>query len=202
MSDIDLLSQFTALPERIRSRVEGVVGDAHVAVKLRVAKALSDPGQVAAHEVETAGRIGLKSGQVSELTVIAPLVPGGAAKLRRFFGLIGGNLFGAGKVGTLHNMRFVFLNDDTTMLFATAYDGEWDPYIDDFATRIPEMMDYIFGNVVGWPGIHSPEVKGFIEQYQVPASAWFVAHPTLTVADTERLVAQDAAVRTFLEQLN
>ena len=62
-------------------------------------------------------------------------------------------LLGAGVfTGTLHNMRCVFLDNDTKLLFATAYDGEWDPYIDDFATKIPDMMDYLFSNVEGWPG--------------------------------------------------
>ena len=35
-------------------------------------------------------------------------------------------------------MRFVFLDNDTKLLFATAYDGEWDAYIDDFVTKIPD----------------------------------------------------------------
>ncbi len=39
----------------------------------------------------------------------------------------------------VHDMRFVFLDNDTKMLFATAYDGEWDAYIDDFATKIPDF---------------------------------------------------------------
>lgn len=99
-------------------------------------------------------------------------------------------------------MRFVFLDNDTKMLFATAYDGEWDPYIDDFATRIPEMMDFIFGNVEGWPGIASPDVKEFILGFQLPASAWYVAHPEMTVAEADRLTRQDKALHTFLEQLN
>jgi hypothetical protein len=29
------------------------------------------------------------------------------------------------------------------MLFATAYDGDWDAYIDDFATKIPDFLDII-----------------------------------------------------------
>ena len=28
-------------------------------------------------------------------------------------------------------------------LFATAYDGNWDAYIDDFATKIPDFLDII-----------------------------------------------------------
>ena len=57
--------------------------------------------------------------------------------------MLGGNLDGADKVGTVHDMRFVFLDNDTRMLFATAFDGEWDPYIDDFVTKIPDYLDII-----------------------------------------------------------
>ena len=62
-------------------------------------------------------------------------------------------------VGTLHDMRFVFLDNDTKLLFATAYDGDWDAYIDDFVTKIPNSMDLLFCNLEGWPGIHSPSAK-------------------------------------------
>ena len=29
-----------------------------------------------------------------------------------------------------------FFDDDTRILFATTYDGDWDTYINDFATKI------------------------------------------------------------------
>ena len=83
--------------------------------------------------VESAGRVGARLGKVSELTIIVPLAPGGAHRLRAFLKLLRGNLSqGADKVGTLHTMRFVFFDNDTRLLFATAYDGDWDAYIDDF----------------------------------------------------------------------
>src|SRR5215831_9762561 len=58
--------------------------------------------------IETAGRVGARLGKISELTMIVPLVPGGAKRLRAFLKLLGGNLNQADKVGTLHDMRFVF----------------------------------------------------------------------------------------------
>ena len=71
-----------------------------------------------------------------------PLAPGGAKRLRAFLQMLGGNLAGADRVGTVHDMRFVFLDNDTRMLFATAYDGDdWDAYIDDFVTKIPDFLD-------------------------------------------------------------
>ena len=64
--------------------------------------------------IESAGRVGARLGNRSELTIIVPLVPGGAKRLRTFLGLLGGNLSpGASKVGTLHDMRFVFFDNDT-----------------------------------------------------------------------------------------
>jgi len=202
MSEHDLQTKYESLPAAVRDRVNAAISDAKIALKLRIGIALADKKEMAEHEVVTAGRIGAKSGEVSELTAIMPLKPGGAERLRKFFKLIDGNLVGAGQVGTLHNMRFVFLDNDTQLLFATAYDGEWDPYIDDFATKIPEMMDYLFSNVEGWPGIAAPGVKDFITQYQLPAEAWFVSHPTMTVTEANRLQRQDAAVQRFLTDLN
>ena len=202
MNEHDLQANFEKLPATIRERVDTVLSDAKIALKLRVGLALADKKVKAEHEVTTAGRVGAKSGEVSELTVIMPLKPGGAERLRKFFKLVEGNMAGAGQVGTLHNMRFVFLENDTKLLFATAYDGEWDPYIDDFATKIPEFMDYLFTNVEGWPGIASPDVKDFIVKYQIPAEGWYVAHPNLTVAEAARLRRLDATVQDFVTALN
>ena len=89
-------------------------------------------------------------------------------------------------VGTLHDMRFVFLENDTKLLFCTSFDGDWDSYIDDFATKIPELMDLIFESVDGWPGIKNPAVKQYIIDHQLTADAWFVAYPNLTVNDILR----------------
>src|SRR5262245_32571027 len=63
--------------------------------------------------VESAGRVGARLGKISELTIIVPLIPGGAKRLRAFLRLLNGNLSqGASKVGTLHDMRFVFFDND------------------------------------------------------------------------------------------
>jgi hypothetical protein len=112
----------------------------------------SQVAQTLAPPVESAGRIGIRQGKVSELTVIAPFAPGGAERLRALLRLLKGNFDGADKVGTVHDMRFVFLENDTKMLFATAFDGDWDPYIDDFATKIPDYMDILFSAFDGLAG--------------------------------------------------
>ena len=91
------------------------------------------------------------------MTIIVPLVPGGAKRLRGLLRAVGGNLNGGDKVGTLHDMRFVFFDNDTRLLFATSFDGDWDAYIDDFVTQIPDYLDVIDSSWEGWPGIRSPQ---------------------------------------------
>jgi hypothetical protein len=152
--------------------------------------------------VESAGRSGSRLGQVSELTIIVPLAPGGAERLRTFLGLLHGNLArGVDPIGTVHDMRFVFLDNDTKMLFATTYDGDWDAYIDDFATKIPDYLDIIDSAWEGWPGIRSPQAKDYLARYQVSAVGWYVAHPDLTVEETRRLKRVGKAVDEFLDKV-
>jgi hypothetical protein len=152
---------------------------------------------------EGAGRIGRREGKVSELTVIVPLAPGGARRLRGFLealhGSIGNEL--VDKVGTVHDMRFVFLDNDTKLLFCTAYDGDWDVYIDDFATKIPDILDLQFGDTEGWPGVRSPNVKDHIASHQITADFWYVANPNLTVVETRRLERIGRATEEFLDKI-
>jgi hypothetical protein len=155
----------------------------------------------AATGTQNAGRIGARQGKVSELTGIIPFAKGGAKRLRGLLQALEGNFRGGDAVGTLHDMRFVFLDKDLKLLFATAYDGDWDAYIDDFVTKIPDAMDLLFCNVEGWPGIRSPSAKDFIAKHQIAAEAWYVASPNLTVAETRRLVQVGKAVDEFLEQV-
>jgi len=174
---------------------------AKVALERALPALTSQALEAQASQAESAGRIGIRLGSVSELTVIAPFAPGGAQRLRAVLRLLNGNFSGGKKVGTLHDMRFVFLDNDTKFLFATAYDGAWDPYIDDFATKIPDEMDIIFSAFEGWPGIHSPDVKDWIVKHQIPAEGWYVAHPDLTVAEAGRQKRISRAVDEFLDQV-
>jgi hypothetical protein len=130
--------------------------------------------------VESAGRTGIRQGKVSELLFITPFAPGGAERLR----------------------ALLQLRDGTKLLFATAYDGDWDPYIEDFATKITDQMDVIFTACEGWPGIRSPKVKDWIANHQIPAEGWYVAHPDLTVRDIHRLKRVGKAVDEFLDKIN
>jgi hypothetical protein len=150
--------------------------------------------------ITSAGRVGARLGKVSELTMVVPLAPGGADRLRAFLKLLGGNLAGADKVGSVHDMRFVFFDDDTRMIFATTFDGDWDPYIDDFVTKIPDYLDIIDSAWDGWPGIRSPGAKDYLAKHQLTAEGWYVGND-LTVAETRRLRRIGEAVDEFLDKV-
>ena len=179
------------------------VGRAALETLIGAMKAGTHSGQNVSQKVSqnesSAGRTGLRQGKISELTTILKLVPGGAERIRAVLDA-GSHLRTADKVGTLHDMRYVFLDDDT-FLFATTYDGDWDPYIEDFATIIPYDLDVVFCNCEGWPGVRNPAVKDFIVKHQVPAYGWYVGNPNLTVRDIRKLEKVGAAVEEFLEKI-
>ena len=153
-------------------------------------------------QAQTAGRIGARQGKVSELTVFLPFVPGGAKRLRAFLELLGGNFQAADAVGTVHDMRFVFVDNDTKLLFATAYDGDFDPYIADFAAKIPNAMDLWLCNFEGYPGMRNPSAAAdWIAEHQIAAEAWYVNSPNLTAAETRRLERAGKAMDEFLDKV-
>ena len=186
------------------SQLRGLFADApevgKTALENVLSRLASDASAAPPPPVQSAGRVGSRLGKVSELTIIVPFAPGGAQRLRSFLQLFGGNLAGADDVGTVHDMRFVFLDNDTRMLFATASDGDWDAYIDDFATKIPDFLDIIDSAWDGWPGIRSPEAKDYLAKHQVTAEGWYVAND-LTVAETRRLRRVGQAVDQLLDTI-
>jgi len=186
----------------IRRRIEETVQDAPVLARIALEAIVKKHNPDLMGTADSAGRIGLRSGKVSELTLFANFVPGGADRLRRVLKLTKGNMEGAQLVSTLHDMRFVFLDNDTRLLFATAYDGDWDAYINDFGTKIPELMNLLFQNIEGWPGIDSPTVKDFIAAHQVTAEGWFVANPQATVVDVRKMQRMKYALDVFLDTMS
>lgn len=187
--------------EEIRRRAAELAQDLPQLAKIALESLIRDHNPDLKGSAQKAGRAGMQSGNVSELTAIATLKPGGADRLHRIFDLTHGNMDGAQRVSTLHDMRFVFFDNDTRILFATAYDGDWDTYINDFATKIPGLMDLLFANVEGWPGISSPEVKDFIANHQIDAAGWFVANPQVTVVDVRRFQRTEKALDAFLDTM-
>jgi hypothetical protein len=153
-------------------------------------------------ENQAESRPGLKAGQATELTIIAPLKEGGAARLRKKMSETFGdpNQKMVDRVGTIHDMRYVIFDNDTRFLFTSTFDGAWDPYIDDFATKIPDQIDLLFGEIEGFPGIRSPNIKEWIVNHQVPAQYFYSAYPSASVRDVWKALKVKGGLDTLLDQ--
>ena len=78
-------------------------------------------------------------------------------------------------IATIHEARFVLFDDDTRLLFATSFDGQWDAYMDDFFTSGPtlQLFDTIFRHAEGYEGLPDlAAVKAFVLGAQVTAAAY------------------------------
>ena len=121
-------------------------------------------------------RPGLKAGRVNEFTLIFKLKPGGAERLRKKIASDSNFQSHVDGVGTVHDLRFLIFDNDTRLLFASTFDGDWDAYI-------PDLIDLAFGETEGYPGIKSPDFKDFLVKNQVTSTHFYSAYPNATVKD-------------------
>jgi len=56
-------------------------------------------------------------------------------------------------IASIHEARFVLFDNDTRLLFATSFDGPWDAYMTDFASKPLQLFDGIFRHVEGYEGL-------------------------------------------------
>jgi len=99
--------------------------------------------------LQSAGRVGSRQGKVSELTAILQIADGGAKRLRGLLELVEGNFRGADVVGTLHDMRFVFLDNDTKLLFAARTTASGTPTSTTSSPRFPRRWTSSFATSRG-----------------------------------------------------
>ena len=136
-------------------------------------------------------------GKQGEWTLLAPFKPGGAEKARALVARAPGGML----TGILHNIRVAGIDNDSRMLFATIYDGDWDRYIDDFAAH-PQMkpfLDELWGNLEGYPGLDSPDVHDYLAKNSVQVDFFWTAYPDSTVDRLKRAERVLAGVEQVLD---
>ena len=147
-------------------------------------------------------RPGLKVGRSNEFTIISKLKPGGAERMRKLMpdGFDSERQKHTDHLGTVHDLRFVIFDNDTRVIFASTFDGDWDAYITDFANIVPDEIDLLFHELEGYPGIHSPDIKDFIVKHQVTATAFYSAYPNATVRDVWKALKIKDVFNTLLDE--
>ena len=146
-------------------------------------------------------RPGTKAGQSNEFTLICNLKPGGAERMRNLLadGFTGERQKNTDRIATVHDLRFVIFDNDTRVVFASTFDGTWDSYMDDFGTIIPDEIDLLFHECVGYPGIHSPSIKDWVVSQQVTATGFYSAYPDASVRDVWKALKVKKALDTLLD---
>jgi hypothetical protein len=91
-------------------------------------------------------RPGTKVGQSNEFTLVCSLKSGGAERMRKLLadGFTGERQKNTDRIATVHDLRFVIFDNDTRVIFASTFDGDWESYINDFATILPDEIDLLF----------------------------------------------------------
>jgi hypothetical protein len=123
-------------------------------------------------------RPGIQVGPTSEFSLFFRVKPGhGAAAREALRALQDSPGYRPGDyevpIATIHEARFVLFDGDTRLLFATSFDGPWDAYMEDFASKPLRLFDAIFRQVEGYEGLPDlAAVKAFILSAQVSAAAY------------------------------
>lgn len=105
------------------------------------------------------------------------------------------HLFNSGylaRIQTIHFARWVLLEDDTRVMFASNYDGSAESYRDDFINKTAFGLNLIFSNGIGYPRTRwlikdgaedEDKFKRFWKRRQLMTDVWYKAYPGLTAFD-------------------
>ncbi len=157
-------------------------------------------------------RKGHKTGVVCELSVFLKVKPGHEKQIREVFtsiaatdtadqGALSHKVLES--VGTLHESRQVLFDNDTRLLIATSFDGDWDVYIEDFArTLVLKSWDTFLIHCEDYPDPGAPslsldQTKEFLTAHQVTAALYYRMYPEVTVKE----IVKALRVQTVFGQL-
>ncbi|MER6568740.1 hypothetical protein ABT288_21790 [Streptomyces sp. NPDC001093] len=144
---------------------------------------------------------GKRIGEVAEITVLFDAKPGGAERFRQNAAKIQDEAFHYEKlVGTVHDFRVTFINNDTQIIGAVTYDGDFKPYMADIFANAGPWFDEMFEGVAeGYPGATDPHIVDWLATKIVEADMWYASNPTMTVEDTAKAQKVTQAFNTLLD---
>lgn len=139
---------------------------------------------------------GKRVGRKAEITIIAQLTPDGARlfreRLPQFQAEAG---YWEKRVGTVHDFRIALFDNDTRLIAAVTYDGDFKPYLADITEQAGAWLDTIFVGVVeGYEGIRHPSSAEFILSRVVEADFFYASNPDVSVRDVEKMARISRAV--------
>jgi hypothetical protein len=111
------------------------------------------------------------------------------------------------RVQTIHFARWVLMDDNRRVYFASNYDGSADSYMDDFINKVAWGLNLVFSNGVGYPRTrwlikggaeYEEKYKRTLRRNQLPSESWYKAYPGMTAVD----LARHGRIRKTLESKN
>lgn len=97
------------------------------------------------------------------------------------------------EVATIHFASFIYVDslpgarlDRTHLLFASVFDGSPGEYLNDFGTLVPDKIDIIWSNCVGYP--HARSGQDFVDWlggHQIRNAYFYSAYDGETVPDVQ-----------------
>jgi len=108
----------------------------------------------------------------------------------------------------IHDIRLTVFDNDTQFLFATTFDTEWDPYVDDslmVMQGVSPWGHFLQYTVEAPEGIEIPgkisnaAAKEFLNTHRVKAAAYENTLPTLTIRDAQKAMRVFQAFQQVLD---
>ncbi len=149
-------------------------------------------------------RPGIRVGSTSEFSLFFHVRPGHANDLREAVEALQNSPgYRPGDydlpIAVIQEARFVLFDDETRLLFATSFDGSWDAYMEDFASKPLQLFDSIFRHVEGYEGLPDlTAVKEFILSAQVTAGGYGRNYPG-TVKEIRKALRVNEAFQQVLD---
>jgi len=111
------------------------------------------------------------------------------------------------RIQTIHFARWVLLDNNKRVYFASNYDGSADSYMDDFINKVAWGLNLVFSNGVGYPRTrylikkgaeNEGKYKKTLRRNQLPSESWYKAYPGLTAVD----IARNSRIRRGMQKEN
>ncbi len=99
------------------------------------------------------------------------------------------------RVKTIHFARWVLIDHNRRLFFASNYDGSLESYMDDFINKVAWGLNLVFSNGVAYPRTRwlikdgaerEQQFKHTLRRHQLPSQVWYKAYPDLTAFDLWR----------------
>ena len=99
------------------------------------------------------------------------------------------------RIRTIHFARWVFMDDNHRVFFASNYDGSHESYMDDFINKVGWGLNLTFSNGVGYPrttwlikegAYREMPFKYTQRRHQLRSEVWYKAYPGLTAFELSR----------------